>query len=150
MCKPWDRAPWNRKSNLRSLSQETPPGQGEEQRVHKGREQADLTSSGTRYTQTDDAKIRQLKEQGLSWIAIAEDLPGRTVGAIEVSYQTKLKTADPSRSGSQQLYDHSRALSPVVGDDSGEEREVEEICGDRRRDDGGLELLVKWKGGEET
>jgi hypothetical protein len=22
---------------------------------------------------------------------------------------------------------------------------VEEICGDRRRDDGGLELLVKWK-----
>ncbi len=35
--------------------------------------------------------------------------------------------------------------SPVVGDDCGEE-----ICGDRRLDDGGLELLVKWKGGEET
>jgi hypothetical protein len=38
----------------------------------------------------------------------------------------------------------------VVGDDGGEEEwEVEEICGDRRRDDV-LELLVKWKGGEET
>jgi hypothetical protein len=38
----------------------------------------------------------------------------------------------------------------VVGDDGKEEEwEVEEICGDRRLDDGGLELLVKWKGGEE-
>jgi hypothetical protein len=31
-----------------------------------------------------------------------------------------------------------------------EEWEVEEICGDRTRDDGDLELLVRWKGGEET
>jgi hypothetical protein len=27
---------------------------------------------------------------------------------------------------------------------------VEEICGDRKLDDGGVELLVRWKGGEET
>jgi hypothetical protein len=65
-------------------------------------------------------------------------------------YHTKLKTADPSRSGSRQLCDHSQALSPVVGDDGGvEEWEVEEICGDRRGHNGGLQLLVKWKGGEE-
>jgi hypothetical protein len=39
----------------------------------------------------------------------------------------------------------------VVGDDGGEEEfPVEEICGDRGLDDGGLELLVKWKVGEET
>ena len=46
----------------------------------------------------------------------------------------------------------SLALSPVVGDDSGEEEEweVEEICGNRKGDDGGLELLVRWGGGEET
>jgi hypothetical protein len=28
--------------------------------------------------------------------------------------------------------------------------EVEEICDDRNLDDGSLELLVRWKGGEET
>ena len=39
----------------------------------------------------------------------------------------------------------------MVGDDGREEEfPVEEICGDRGLDDGGLELLVKWKGGEET
>ena len=27
---------------------------------------------------------------------------------------------------------------------------MEEICGKNRRDDGGWELLVTWKGGEET
>ncbi|KAL2173189.1 uncharacterized protein P884DRAFT_212790, partial [Thermothelomyces heterothallicus CBS 202.75] len=31
-----------------------------------------------------------------------------------------------------------------------EEWEVEEICSDRELDDSRLELLVKWKGGEET
>ena len=109
------------------------------------------TSRRARYTPADDAKIRQLKEQGLSWIAIAKHFPGRSAGAIEVRYHTKLKTADPSRSGSLQWSDHSRALSLVVGDDGGEEEfPVEEICGERGLDDGGLELLVKWKGGEET
>ncbi|RYP48549.1 hypothetical protein DL768_005588 [Monosporascus sp. mg162] len=84
------------------------------------------TSRRARYTPADDAKVRHLKEQGLSWIAIAQHFPGR--------------------SGSRQLCGHSRALSPVVGDDSGEEEwVVEEICDDRRLDDGGLELLVKWK-----
>ncbi len=86
-----------------------------------------------------------------TWIAIAKHFPGRSAGAIEARYHTKLKTADPSRSGSRQWSDHSPALSPVVGDDGGEEEfPVEEICGDRGLDDGGLELLVKWKGGEET
>lgn len=109
------------------------------------------TSKRARYTPADDAKICQLKEQGLSWIAIAKQFPGRSVGAIEVRYHTKLKTADPSRSGSRELCDHSRALSPVVGDDGGEEEfPVGEICGERKSDDGGLELLMKWKSGEET
>ncbi|KAG7285847.1 hypothetical protein NEMBOFW57_008141 [Staphylotrichum longicolle] len=39
----------------------------------------------------------------------------------------------------------------LAGDDGGEEEfPVEEICGDRKLDDGGLELLVRWKSGEET
>ncbi|KAH7010861.1 uncharacterized protein B0I36DRAFT_257062 [Microdochium trichocladiopsis] len=80
---------------------------------------------GKPYTPADDAMILQLKGQGLSWSAIAKQFPGRTAGAIQVRYQTKLKTADL-------------------------EWEVEEIGGDRKRDDGGLELLVRWKGGEET
>ena len=80
-----------------------------------------------------------------------EHFPGRSARAVEVRYHTKLKAADPSRSGSRQWSDHSRALSPEVGDDGGEEEfPVEEICGDRRLDDGGVELLVKCKGGEET
>jgi len=82
------------------------------------------TSRGARYTSADDAMILQLKGQGLSWSAIAEQFPGRSAGAIQVRYQTKLKTA--------------------------EEWEVEEICGHRRRNDGDLELLVRWGGGEET
>ena len=103
------------------------------------------TSRKARYTPEDDIKSRQLKEQGLSWIAIAKHFPGRTAGAIEVRYYTKLRT------GSRQICDDSRAVSPVFGDDGGEEEwEVEKIWGDRRLDDGGLELLVKWKGGEET
>ncbi len=82
------------------------------------------TSRRARYTPADDAKILELKGQGLSWSAIAEEFPGRSAGAIQVRYQTKLKTT--------------------------EEWEVEEICGKNRRDDGGWELHVKWKGGEET
>lgn len=51
------------------------------------------------------------------------------------------KTADSSRSG----------FSPAVGEDSGEEEwEVEGILSHGGLDDGGLELLVRWKGGEET
>lgn len=39
----------------------------------------------------------------------------------------------------------------MAGDDGGEEQwEVEEICGDRRLDDGGLEMLMKWRGREKT
>lgn len=87
----------------------------------------------------------------MSWVEIAEQFLGRSAGAIQMRYHTKLKTTDPSRNESRPLCGDSRALSPVVGDDSGEEEwGVEEICGHRRRDDGGLELLVKWEGGEET
>ena len=77
-----------------------------------------------RYTSADDAMILQLRGQGLSWSAIAEQFPGRSAGAIQVRYQTKLK--------------------PV------KEWEVEEICGRRTLDNGAVELLVKWEGGEET
>jgi hypothetical protein len=39
----------------------------------------------------------------------------------------------------------------VVGDSTGEEEwEVEEICGYRRLEDGSVQLLVRWEGGEET
>ncbi|KAK4095998.1 hypothetical protein N658DRAFT_562717 [Parathielavia hyrcaniae] len=104
------------------------------------------TSRRARYTPADDARILRLKGQGLSWTEIAEQFPGRSAGAIEVRYYTRLKTADVSRSRSRQLCDDSPALSPVTGDDSGEEEwEVEEICGKRTRGDGDLELLVKWK-----
>ncbi|KAK4096480.1 hypothetical protein N658DRAFT_436033, partial [Parathielavia hyrcaniae] len=76
-----------------------------------------------RYTSADDAMILQLKGQRLSWSAIAEQFPGRSAEAIQVRYQTNLKTA--------------------------EEWEVEKICGKDRREDGGWKLLVKWKGEEE-
>ena len=49
-------------------------------------------------------------------------------------YHTKLKTTNPSQRG-----------APPE-----EEWEMEEICGDRKLDDGGMEMLVKWRGGEET
>ncbi|KAK4113097.1 hypothetical protein N656DRAFT_642599 [Canariomyces notabilis] len=75
------------------------------------------TSRRARYTSADDAVILQLKGQGLSWSAIARQFPGRSAGAIQVRYQTKLKTT--------------------------EEWEVKKICGKNRRDDGGWELLVR-------
>jgi len=96
----------------------------------------------------DDAEIRRLKEQGLTWIEISKHFLGRTIGAIVVRYHTKLKSADSSQPRSRQSRDQSWALSVVVGDDE-DEWEVEEICGKRTLDGGGLELLVKWKGGEE-
>ncbi len=83
------------------------------------------TPRRARYTPADDAKILRLKGQGLSWTKIAEQFPGRSAGAIQLRYHTKLKTAD-------------------------KEWVVEEICGKRTRDDGALELLVKWEGGEKT
>lgn len=49
------------------------------------------------------------------------------------------------------MRDYSRAPSAEVGDaDEGPEWGVEEICGHGRLDDDSVELLVKWKGGEET
>ncbi|KAK4151942.1 hypothetical protein C8A00DRAFT_35415 [Chaetomidium leptoderma] len=114
--------------------------------ITKHKDKLTSTSRRARYTLADDAEILRLKGQGLPWTEIAEQFPGRSAGAIEVRYHTKLKTAGLSRSGSRQLCDS------VVGDDSGEEEEweVEEICGDRTQDDGDLEPLVRWKGGEET
>lgn len=79
---------------------------------------------GRGYTSADNAMILQLRGQGLSWSAIAEQFPGRSAGAIQVRYQTKLK--------------------PV------KEWEVEEIYGRRTLDNGAVELLVKLEGGEET
>jgi hypothetical protein len=90
----------------------------------KDKDKPTSTSNRARYTPADDAKILRLKGQGLSWSAVAKEFPGRSAGAIQLRYQTKLKPT--------------------------EEWEVEEICRKNRRDDGGLELLVKWKGGEET
>jgi hypothetical protein len=83
------------------------------------------TSRRARYTSADDAMILQLRGQGLSWSAIAEQFPGRSAGAIQLRYHTKLKAAE-------------------------KEWEVEEICGRRTGDDGAIELHVKWKGGDET
>jgi hypothetical protein len=88
---------------------------------HKGKPAS--TSRRARYTPADDATILRLKGQGLPWVEIAEQFPGRSAGAIQLRYHTKLKTV---------------------------EWEVEEICGRRTQDDGAVELLVKWKGGEET
>ncbi len=50
------------------------------------REKPTPTSRRARYTLADDAKIRQLKEQGLPWITIPKHFPGRSAGAIEVRY----------------------------------------------------------------
>jgi hypothetical protein len=108
------------------------------------------SSRRARYLPEDDAKICQLREQGLSWIAIAKHFPGRSAGAIDVRYHTKLKHTETSQHGAPQFCDSPRTPSVVSGDGKEEEWEVEEICGDRRLDDGGLELLVKWKGGKET
>lgn len=107
------------------------------------------SSRRARYLPEDDAKICHLKEQGLSWIAIAENFPGRSAGAIKVRYHTRLKNTKTSQCGAPRFCDSPQ--TPLVAGDDGkeEEWEVEEICGDRRLDDGGLGLLVKWKGGEE-
>ncbi|KAK4098799.1 hypothetical protein N658DRAFT_431190 [Parathielavia hyrcaniae] len=100
------------------------PARQKSNRTTKCKGKPASTSKRVRYTSADDAMILQLKGQGLSWSTIAEQFPGRSARAIQVRYQTKLKTT--------------------------EEWEVEEICSHRRRDDGGLELLVRWGGGEET
>ncbi|KAK4119396.1 hypothetical protein N657DRAFT_637326 [Parathielavia appendiculata] len=106
------------------------------------------TSKRAGYTAEEDAKIHQLKEQGLSWLEITEHFPGRTPGAIRVRYHNKLKPTS-SRSESQKLCDYPQTRS-VVDNARDEEWEVEEICDHRKLDDGSLQLLVKWKGGEET
>ncbi|KAK4206404.1 hypothetical protein QBC37DRAFT_300861 [Rhypophila decipiens] len=99
-----------------------------------------------RYTPQDDAKICQLKEQGLSWLAIAKQLPGRSAPAIEARYYAKLK---PSPSLQRQRR-HNTPQTPVVDDSNGVEWDVEEISNHRKSDSGGLEFPVKWKGGDET
>ena len=97
------------------------PARQESNGTTKHKDKPTSTSRRARYTLAHNVKILRLKGQGLSGIEIAEQLPGRSAGAIEVRYYTKLKTADPSRNGSRQLCDDSLVLSPVVGDDSGEE-----------------------------
>jgi hypothetical protein len=82
------------------------------------------TSNRARYTPADDAKILELKGRGLSWSAIAREFPGRSAGAIQVRYQTKLKPTE-------------------------EEWEVEEIC--KKKQAGGRQLgtaceVEGWRG----
>jgi hypothetical protein len=43
------------------------------------------------WTTEDDAKVRQMYDDGCSWEDIHTALPGRTKGAIQVRYSTKLK-----------------------------------------------------------
>ncbi|KAK3306820.1 uncharacterized protein B0T15DRAFT_552902 [Chaetomium strumarium] len=107
-----------RERSMRSKTPENPPADSK----------PTSTSGRARYTPEDDAKIRQLKEQRLSWLAIAKQLPGRTAGAIETIYYTKLKTADATQNGARQLRGYSPAPSPVTDNADGEEEwEVEEI-----------------------
>ena len=101
------------------------PARQKSKGITKDKDKPTSTSNRARYTPADDAKILRLKGQGLSWSAIAKEFPGRSAGAIQVRYQTKLKPTE-------------------------EWWEVEEICRKNRRDDGSWELLVRWKGGEET
>lgn len=101
------------------------PARQKSKGITKDKGKPTSTSNRARYTPADDAKILRLKEQGLSWSAIAEEFPGRSAGAIQVRYQTKLKPTE-------------------------EWWEVEEICRKNRRHDGSWEVLVRWKGGEET
>lgn len=146
MCNLWKRARWDGESKRHSLRPEVPPSEIEE---HAGAENPPAqskrtsTSGRARYTLEDDAKIRQLKEQGLSWLAIAKHFPARTAGAIEVRYYTRLKTSDASQSESRQLYSQSRAPSPVIDDADKEEEWEVEICGHRKLSDGSVELLVR-------
>jgi broad specificity phosphatase PhoE len=100
------------------------PARQKSNKITKHKDKPTSTSRRARYTPADDAKILRLKGRGLSWIEIAEQFTGRSAGAIEVRYYTKLKRE--------------------------EEWEVEAICRHRTRDDGDLEVLVRWTGGEET
>ena len=74
---------------------------------------------------------------------MAKHFPGRSAGAIEVRYNTKLQITNPAQRGAPQLCNSPRTPSVVDNDTNEEEWEVEGICGDRRLDSGGLELLVK-------
>ena len=121
------------------------PARQKSKKITKHKDKPTSTSRRARYTPADDAKILQLKGRGLSWSTIAKQFSGRSPGAIEVRYHTKLKTK--SSRGAPQLCDDSRTPS-VVSDE--EEWEVEGIRHSRELDGGGLEFLVKWKGGEES
>ncbi|KAK4107340.1 hypothetical protein N656DRAFT_849473 [Canariomyces notabilis] len=81
------------------------------------------TSRRAKYTTEDDAKIRLLRNQGLSWLEIAERFPGRTPKAIEVRYHTKLIATNTPQSRSRHLY-NSAPTPPVVHDASDEEGEA--------------------------
>ncbi|KAK4243538.1 hypothetical protein C7999DRAFT_44666 [Corynascus novoguineensis] len=91
-----------------------------------------------RYTGDDDAEILQLKEKGMSWVEIAKHFPGRS------------KTANTSRRGVRQPHDHSQTPLVVDGHSSEEEWVLRRFFCPKKPADGGVELLVKWKGGEET
>ena len=104
-------AEYYRTENRGTTAKRHRPARRKSNKITKHKDKPTSTSKRARYTPADNAKILQLKRQGLSWVEIAEQLPGRSAGAIQVRYQTKLKAT--------------------------EEWEVEEICGKDRRDDGG-------------
>jgi hypothetical protein len=87
---------------------------------------------------------RLLKGQGLSWLTITQQFPGRTSEAVAARYHAKLKShGAPQLCGEPQI--------PSVVDDPGEgEREGEKICSHREPEDNSQEFLAKWKGGEEN
>ena len=125
MRRTWSEAPWDGEGGAISSAERRRPARQESKGITKDKGKPTSTSNSVRYTPADDAKILRLKGQGLSWSAIAKEFPGRSAGAIQVRYQTKLKPSE-------------------------EWWEVEGICRKNRRHDGSWEVLVKWKGGEET
>lgn len=111
------------------------------------------TSKRAKYTLEDGAKIRRLKEEGLSWTAIAEHFPGRTSRAIEVRYHTKLKTTNVSRSGGSRRktrQERDESLDPQTSDDNSDEYDVDKIVCHRIVDDGSIEYDVLWVGKDRT
>ncbi|KAK4232876.1 hypothetical protein C8A03DRAFT_39470 [Achaetomium macrosporum] len=127
MCKARNGASGDGESKLRFLSQEAPPSETEHT-DHEGRERPSRLEA--------DFKEGEIHARGRCENPSAEE-GARTV-------------LDCDRQAFPGAYRRSHMRGVI--DDAGEEEEweVEEICGDKKLDDGGVELLVKWKGGEET
>lgn len=90
-CKNWsadcDSAP--RSSFSSSGMPESTPLQPEEAHCYQARR--------TKFTAEDDRLITYLRESGRTWKEIAKTLPGRSPGALQVRYSTKLKAKMPDK-----------------------------------------------------